>query len=115
MLRHIPFPRLILLLPLVLTGCQNAIVGRWELVEARPNRETFAIDDAVFRKDGSFQATMTIEGLTNQASGTYDFIGYQLKLRPSTGGQQTFSAFLKPGRLELKEGRRIAILEKIGK
>jgi hypothetical protein len=101
----------LLALPL-LAGCRGAIVGDWHLVEAVPNREVFAIDGASFRRDGTFSATTTIEGLTASERGTYDFNGIKLKLRPQAGGQRTYSAMLKLNRLEIMDGKRRVVLQK---
>lgn len=95
-----------------LSGCQGAVVGNWYLAEAVPNREVLSLDDVSFRKDGSFTATTTIEGLTTQEAGTYVFNGWQLKLRPNAGGQRTYSAVLKGKRLEITSGRRKVVLKK---
>ncbi len=97
---------------LLLGGCRGAIVGDWHLVEAVPNREVFSIDNASFRKDGTFSATTTIEGLTTSERGTFDFNGIKLKLRPQAGGQRTYSATLKLNRLELLDGKRRVVLQK---
>lgn len=100
---------------LLLTGCQRAIVGHWRLHEALPNREVFAIDDATFRRDGTFAALTTTEGLTTRMSGEYAFNGYNLKLRPEAGGQRSYSAIIKMNRLELLDGQRKVILRKVKK
>jgi hypothetical protein len=99
------------LLPL-LSGCGGAIVGDWYLVEANPNRQVFGIDNASFRSDGTFSAAMTIEGLTTEEKGTYDFNGFKLKLRPKAGGQRTYLANVQPGRLEIANGQRKVVLKK---
>jgi len=101
-----------LLLPLV--GCQQVLVGRWKLIEAVPNRQTFALDNVEFRGDGSFAATTTIEGKTTEETGTYEFDGGRLKLRPSAGGQRSYPTMLKFDRLEITYGKRHAILQRAG-
>ena len=74
---------------LLLTGCQGAIQGDWYLAEATPNRQVFSIDKANFRADGTYSASTTIEGVTNNEKGTYEFSGFKLKLLPQAGGQRT--------------------------
>jgi len=98
-----------------LTGCQQAVVGRWKLVEAVPNRQTFALDNVEFRGDGSFSATTTIEGKTTDETGTYEFDGGKLKLRPSAGGQRAYPTMLKFDRLEITNGKRHAVLQRVGR
>ncbi len=95
-----------------LTGCSGALVGDWHLVEAIPNRETFSLDNVTFRRDGTFSATTTIEGLTNNEQGDYDFNGWKLRMRPRAGGQRSYSAWLKASRLELRDGQRKVVLQK---
>jgi len=95
-----------------LSGCHNAIVGHWTLVEAEPNREVFSIDNAEFRSDGTFTATTTIEGLTSTEKGTYSFNGFKLKLQPQAGGQRAYLANVKFGELRIAEGERKVTLNK---
>jgi len=95
-----------------LTGCSGALIGDWHLVEAIPNRETFSLDNVTFRRDGTFSAVTTVEGLTNNEQGEYDFNGWKLRLRPRAGGQRSYSAWLKATRLELRDGQRKVVLQK---
>lgn len=100
--------------PLVLlaNGCGRAIVGDWHMVKATPNREMFAIDDAHFARDGSFAATVTIEGKTVHEQGEYEFNGFKLTMRPRGGGQRRYNA-MKTGRtLKVLDGDRNVILKK---
>lgn len=98
-------------LPL-LGGCQGAIVGHWYVVKALPNRDTFNIDDVTFRKDGTYAATRTDEGITRRENGTYTFVGYQLKIRPEDGGQRKYTTFLKMNTLEVRDGEKMLVLKK---
>ena len=100
-----------LLLPL-LSGCGGAIVGDWHMVEAVPNRDVFSIDHASFRRDGTFSAVTTIEGLTTKETGTYKFTGFKLKLRLDAGGQRTYSTRLRLNRLEIVDHDRKVVLKK---
>ena len=45
------------LLFMMLTGCAGSIVGHWSLTKAVPNRQTLAIDDASFARDGRRRPT----------------------------------------------------------
>lgn len=96
-------------------GCKQSLHGHWELVQAVPNRDTFSLDDLSFRPDGTFSATTTFEGRTKAESGTYDFNGFKLWLRPQAGGQREYLASVKLGRLQIKDGDRRAVLERTGK
>ncbi|HQL54693.1 MAG TPA: hypothetical protein PLQ87_08290 [Phycisphaerae bacterium] len=97
---------------LLLTGCQGAVVGDWYLVEAIPNRQTFSIDRASFRANGTYAATTTIEGVTTEDKGTYDFNGFKLRLRPDAGGQRAYTTSVQPGQLQLTSGNRKVLLKK---
>lgn len=101
-------------LPL-LVGCGRAIVGDWRMVQAIPNRDVFCVDEATFRRDGTFTATTTIEGRTSHETGTYQFTGFKLRLRPQAGGQRAYTAQLKPGELLLRDGERKVVLKKVKK
>lgn len=96
----------------LLTGCQGAVVGDWYLAEAIPNRQTFSIDHASFRANGTYVATTTIEGVTTADKGTYDFNGFKLRLRPDAGGQRAYTTSVQPGQLQLTSGNRKVILKK---
>jgi hypothetical protein len=96
----------------MLAGCQGVIQGNWHMVEAIPNREVFSIDNVTFRPDGTYSATTTVEGMTTDEKGTYDFNGVKLKLRPQAGGQRTYPAMVKVDRLEITSGKRHVVLRK---
>ena len=94
------------------TGCGGAIAGDWHMIKAIPNREIFAIDDAHFARDGTFAATVTIEGKTVHETGTYDFKGLWLTMRPKGGGQRRYNTVLKGRTLELHDDERKVFLRK---
>jgi hypothetical protein len=95
-----------------LAGCGGAIVGDWQMVQAEPSKEVFAIDDAHFHRDGSFAASITIEGKTAREVGTYKFSGFKLTLRPHAGGQRSYDAMIKLGKLEITDSDRKVVLKK---
>ncbi|MBN2446577.1 MAG: hypothetical protein JXO22_07625 [Phycisphaerae bacterium] len=97
---------------LVLTGCGRSLAGRWQLVNASPGREVFALDDVEFTKGGQFTATATLEGRTRQQAGAYRYNGVHLVLLPSTGGQQKYNAQLSLNTLRLSDGDRRVTLER---
>lgn len=98
-----------------LSGCAGAVVGRWRLAQAVPNRETFSLDNVEFRNDGTFSARTTIEGATRDESGTFDYNGSKLKLRPKEGGQRTYAAMVRFGRLEITHGKRHVVLTRVAR
>ncbi len=100
----------LLLIPLV--GCQGAIRGSWTLERATPNKEAFSIDRANFRANNTYTAVVTINGGTSQQTGTYEFTGSQLKLRPSEGGQHTFQAEVQFDELRVRRGKGLVVMKK---
>lgn len=97
------------------TGCGGAIVGDWHMIKAVPNKEMFAIEDALFARDGSFAATVTIEGKTTHEKGTYAFNGFTLTMRPQGGGQRRYKTVMGSKRLKVLDGNRHVILQKTKK
>lgn len=96
----------------LLTGCTGLIHGDWRLEKAIPNRETFSIDNATFRRDGTFEADVTIEGRSARERGTYDFNGFSLTLRPAGGGVRVYNAARNARTLDVMWDERKVILRK---
>lgn len=93
-----------------LTGCQRQLAGTWQLVEAKPSREVFALDDAQFTKAGRYDLRITIEGHTRQESGDFQFNGFDLTLRPDVGGRRVYNARLSGHTLTVTDaGRRVTL------
>ena len=95
-----------------LAGCGGGIVGDWHMVQTVPNKDVFAIDEAQFHRDGSFAATITIEGKTAREIGSYHFNGFKLTLRPHAGGQRSYNAMVKLSKLEISDSGRKVVLKK---
>lgn len=96
-----------------IVGCGGALRGNWKLIRAIPNKNVFAIDNASFNKDGTFSATITHEGHTNAETGRYEFKALKLHLMPTGGGSRTYNVVLHVKQIEIREGDRKAILEKV--
>lgn len=94
------------------TGCSGMIAGEWRMVEAYPHRDVIRIDNAVFRKDGTYSADTTFEGKSQRQNGTYKFNGYNLRLVPDEGGRREFTATLKLNRLELSANKKRLVLQR---
>lgn len=94
-------------------GC-GSLTGRWTLLSAEPNRDVFALDDAVFQRDGGFSALVTLEGKTRRETGRYRFTGFNLTLWPEVGGKRSYNAQLRWGTLTLAQGERRVVLQKEG-
>lgn len=84
-----------------LAGCHGAIVGKWRLAEAVPNRHTIAIDHVAFNRDGTYSAAVTNEGRTTKETGRYKFNGFKLELLPKAGGYHAYTATVAPGQITL--------------
>lgn len=114
--RSFLWPLLLLcLVTLTATGCGGALAGDWHMSKAIPSKEVFAIDDAHFDRDGTFTATVTIEGKTAREKGSYYFNGFKLVMRPQAGGERRYNAVLKMRTFEVIDGDRKVILKKSGK
>lgn len=100
---------------LALTGCGVAIRGHWSLERATPNKATFSVDDATFNGDGTFEATLTIDGRTARETGTYQYKFNKLYLRPAAGGQRKFTAVVELKKLKIINGEQYAYLRKTKK
>ena len=99
-------------LALLAAGCSRVIVGDWHMAKAIPNKQIFAIEDAYFARDGTFTATVTIEGKTVREKGKYDFNGFRLTMRPQGGGQRRYNTVLKGRTLEIHDDERKVLLKK---
>lgn len=100
---------------IALSGC-GSLHGRWKLTDVKPNREVFAIDDAVFARDGSYAAKTTFEGRTAAEKGAFQFNGFKLRLRPQAGGLRTYNAVLFGDKLELRgDNGEFAVLRRVHK
>ena len=105
---------LLALLPALpgLSGCGVSVVGHWQMVTTVPNKEVFCIDNASFRRDGTFSALYTFEGKTTLETGTYKFNSFKLILQPQAGGRRSYSAVQRLGKLEIKAGQYKVVLKK---
>ena len=81
-------------------------------VPSQPNSRRNAIDNAHFARDGTFAAAVTIEGKTVQETGTYNYNGLWLTMRPKGGGQRRYNTVLKGRTFELHDGERKVFLRK---
>jgi len=99
----------------LLTGCAGSATGEWKMTRAQPSREVFAIDDVTLAKDGRFEATITIDGVTNRETGTWRYSGWILTLRPDGGGMRSWPTTVRPSTMEIGENGRVVYLRRVGK
>ena len=111
MKNHRTIALLVPLTAILIAGCGGSINGNWHLDRALPSRQVFSMDNASFKGDGTFSATVTLDGRTLNHTGKYHFTGFKLTLMPKDGGQQTFDAYVKLNRtLELTDKDRHCVL-----
>lgn len=96
-------------------GCRGAVAGYWELSQAVPSPEVFALDDVTFERDGTYRATVTREGRTTNETGQFSFNGLKLTLRPAAGGQRSYTASVKLSELRVIDGTRRVVLRRAEK
>ena len=106
-----PIALLCLALPM-LTGCAGSIVGHWSLTKAVPNKQTLAIDNARFARDGTYTADVTIEGKTVREEGRYKYNGFKLTMLPAGGGQHRYNTMIRGSSMDVIDGERKLILRK---
>lgn len=67
----------------LLTGCSGILTGQWRSIEpAEVPPDVPRIRQITFQQDGLFEGRMTQQYRTTSVSGTYQFDGTQLTLRP---------------------------------
>jgi hypothetical protein len=104
---------MVLVLPvalLLLSGCSGAVVGRWQMAHTGLNRHVFAINKAEFKSDGTYAASATVEGVTSDETGDYEFDGFKLRMRPNRGGARVFDARIIGNELQLVDGKRKVVM-----
>ena len=94
----------------LLSGCSGAVVGRWQMEHTALNRQVFAINKAEFRADGTYAASTTVEGVTHDETGDYEFDGFKLRMRPDRGGARVFDAKVVGNELQLVDGKRKVVM-----
>lgn len=104
---------LLAVLALTSSGCSRAISGHYELIRATPNPEAFSMDDVHFTRDARYTALVTLGGRTSRESGTYEFNGYKLTLRPAGGGQRKYNAAARPKSLNVFLNEKKVYLKKV--
>ncbi|MBN2559947.1 MAG: hypothetical protein JXQ75_03340 [Phycisphaerae bacterium] len=85
---------LTLTVALVLTGCNQALVGTWK---SDPTPKDDLIQ-AEFKEDGTFNATANKDGEVVKLGGTYDFNGFSLKLKAPHKPDREYGATLLFGK-----------------
>jgi hypothetical protein len=93
-------------------GCAGAIVGHWRLAKATPNKQALAVDNATFARDGTYTASVTIEGKTVEEAGRYQYNGFKLTMLPNGGGEHRYNTMIQGSSMDIIDGERKVILKK---
>lgn len=99
-------------LALLITGCGQALVGSWETTEKSEVKD-FAIRNATFKDDGTYVASALKGEETVRLAGTYEFDGFNLKLKDPGKPERKYSATVVMGNtLKLKSGESKITMKK---
>ena len=86
-----------LLMGLSLTGCNQFLVGQWNLEATNPAaaQGRYEVQTVTFNPDArTFAAMIQNEGKTSTSAGQYSFNGFQLTLQPKEGPRLVYSAYI---------------------
>jgi outer membrane lipopolysaccharide assembly protein LptE/RlpB len=93
-----------------LAGCGSALVGTWKS-DPMPKDDKFAIQQVTFKSDNTYTASAKEGDQNVRLAGTYEFNGFNLKLKTPAKPERTYGAMVVMGRtLELKrDGQKITM------
>jgi hypothetical protein len=106
----------LLVIPIAaLTGC--SIAGDWKLVEVKPEGTEFPLSSVSFADDGTYTAKSSYEGKVVTSSGTYEWTGSKLTVKPKEGPTRNYSGNMRmDNKLVLKhesdKGETTGVMEK---
>jgi hypothetical protein len=85
-------------------GCNSALVGTWK-GEPAAKDEPFAIQTVTFKDDNTYTGAAKERDQPVRLAGTYEFNGFNLKLKTPGKPDRTYGAMVVMGKtLELKSG-----------
>ena len=73
------------------SGC--SLVGTWSTVEIKPADARFPIASVTFADDGTYCISHTVGGRTGTSSGTYEWHGTMLVLKPANAPPARYAAY----------------------
>lgn len=102
-LRKTCMPCLVVLIALV-SGCSSSLVGSWENMEPNSEGNSFVINSATFKDDGTYVASARSGTDSMRLAGKYEFDGFNLILNTPGKPERKYAAtYLMMGpTLELK-------------
>lgn len=95
-----------------LAGCNSALVGTWKTDSAEAPKG-FAIQSVTFKDDNTYEAAARQGDQSTRLAGTYDFNGFELKLKSPGKPERKYGATVYMGRtLEIKADDQKQTLKK---
>ena len=109
---------LLLVFPLGLSaGCSSAIVGKWEASSENGGAEgKFRFAKVEFTKDGKFTAEETQAEARHESAGTYQFTGFELKLKTEKGERKygaVYNAFTNTLKVTHRESGKSVVMKRL--
>lgn len=96
----------------VFAGCNSALVGTWK-ADAAPANEKFYIQSATFKDNNTYTAAAKEGDQNVRLAGTYEFNGFNLKLKTPGKPDRTYNAMVVMGKsLELKSDGKKVVMSK---
>ena len=74
-----------------MTGCSNTLVGSWENT-SEPEGQKFYLHNATFKDDGTYTASAKQGEENVRLAGTYEFDGFNLKLKTPGKPERKYGA-----------------------
>jgi hypothetical protein len=102
----------VLLCAFLIGGCAGALVGTWK-ADPEPKDAAAYINSATFKNDNTYTAVEKKGDQVDKFAGTYEFNGFNLKLKSPGKPDRVYSAtYVMGGKLELKSGDKKLMLKK---
>lgn len=96
----------------VLVGCNSTLVGTWR-AEPPPKDERFAIASVTFKDDNTYTGAAMEGSQSVRLAGTYDFNGFDLKLKTPGKPDRQYKATVIMGKtLEMRKDDTKVTLKK---
>jgi hypothetical protein len=93
-------------------GCNTALVGTWKS-DPMPKDEAFALQQVTFKDDNTYTASAKEAEQSVRLAGTYEFNGFNLKLKTPGKPDRAYGAAVYMGRtLELKKDNKSITMKK---
>lgn len=97
----------------LVTGCSNSLVGTWEN-SGKTEGQKFTIVNATFKDNGTYVASAKEGDESVRLAGTYEFDGFNLKLKAPGKPERKYGAtyvMMGPS-LEIRDGADKQVLKK---